>query len=150
MASSSLSAVEVFMGEERAVRIEGPVKSRDKGPPLMAKALQMAVILTVSEGWRGSPHWSPEQGRGWDQQGQWRTKLWLVGHGLRKFQIIIDCGQRGVNEEGAESGRGNQGLEFNESNVRGAVTSFEGDGGFSDVGLKKGQGAQVSDMERSI
>ena len=96
MASSSLSAVEVFMGEERAVRIEGPVKSRDKGPPPMAKALQMAVILTVSEGWRGSPHWSPEQGRGWDQQGQWTTKLWLVGHGLRKFQIIIDCGQRGV------------------------------------------------------
>ena len=48
MASSSLSAVEVFMMEERAVRMEGPVKSRGKGSPALAKALRMAVILTVS------------------------------------------------------------------------------------------------------
>ena len=48
---------------------------------------------------------------------------------MRKFQIVSDCGRMGVKEDGAESGRGDGCLEFNKSNVRGAVTRSESDGG---------------------
>ena len=71
-------------------------------------------------------------------------------HGLRKFQIISDCGRRGVNKDGGEGGRGDGGLEFSERNIGGAVTSCEGDEGFNAIGVENPKAAQVSNMEESI
>ena len=56
---------------------------------------------------------------------------------MRKFQIVSDCGRMGVKEDGAEGGWGDGSLEFNESNVGGTATSFEGNGGFSAVRFEK-------------
>ena len=56
-----------------------------------------------------------------------RRRRFGRGQGLRQFENIIHCGQRGVNEGGAEGGRGNSRLKLNEHDVRSVVTRIRGD-----------------------